>query len=136
MYRIFANVCVALLGLVGAVQVVGAPGGSAPIAATTQGEVAGSSDGALDVFRGIPFAAPPVGALRWRAPQPPAVWQGVRAAQTFGPSCPQALSSPTQLAPIVQTREDCLYLNVWTPRRRSGSQPVMVWIHGLSLIHI
>jgi para-nitrobenzyl esterase len=130
MCRIAINTLVTLLGLVSSVEAGGASTSSAPIITTAQGTVAGSSEGAVDVFRGIPFAAPPVGAFRWRAPQPPATWSGVRATQVFGPSCPQVLSSPTQLAPIVRTGEDCLYLNVWAPRPRRGALPVMVWIHG------
>ncbi len=89
----------------------------------TYGQVSGVElDGDVTVFRGIPFAAPPVGDLRWKAPQPPIPWQGVRAADTFGPTCMQrgrALMS-----------EDCLYLNVWTEADSGDDRPVMVWIHG------
>ena len=95
----------------------------------TYGQVSGVElDNDVTVFRGIPFAAPPVGDLRWTAPQPPIPWQGVRAADTFGPTCMQrgrALMS-----------EDCLYLNVWTKADLDGDEspadnlPVMVWIHG------
>jgi para-nitrobenzyl esterase len=94
----------------------------------TYGQVSGVElDNDVTVFRGIPFAAPPVGDLRWKAPQPPIPWQGVRAANTFGATCMQrgrALMS-----------EDCLYLNVWTKAdldddEVSDDLPVMVWIHG------
>ncbi len=89
----------------------------------TYGQISGVElDGDVTVFRGIPFAAPPVGDLRWKAPQPPIPWQGVRAADTFGPTCMQrgrALMS-----------EDCLYLNVWTEADSGDDRPVMVWIHG------
>ncbi len=82
-------------------------------------------------FRGIPFAAPPVGALRWRPPQPVASWSGVRSAVSYAPDCMQ-LPFPGDAAPLRGTRsEDCLYLNVWRPARRSARPlPVMVWIYG------
>ena len=73
----------------------------------TYGQVSGVElDGDVTVFRGIPFAAPPVGDLRWKAPQPPIPWKGVRAADTFGPACMQRGNRLMS--------EDCLYLNVWT----------------------
>jgi len=81
------------------------------------------------VFKGIPFAAPPVGDLRWKPPQPVKPWDGVRACTEFGPWCPQ----PTPLlggAPPKQS-EDCLYLNVWTAAKSAADKlPVMFWIHG------
>lgn len=85
-------------------------------------------------FLGIPYAAPPIGRLRWTPPQEPAPWPGIRDASYYRPACPQ-LPSPW-LPEILgrkemRTSEDCLYLNVWTPRLRSdASLPVMVWIHG------
>lgn len=93
---------------------------------TAYGAVAGELAGGVRVFRGIPFAAPPVGTLRFRAPEPPAPWSGVRPARAFGPPCAQD-GSPT---------EDCLYLNIWTPARATAGarpRPVMVWIHGGAL---
>jgi para-nitrobenzyl esterase len=98
---------------------------------TSLGTLEGASDGQVDRFLGIRFAAPPTGPLRWRAPQPAASWQGVRAAKAFGSSCPQALEAPTQLAPLGPTSEDCLFLNIWRPSdARHKSLPVLVWIHG------
>ena len=90
----------------------------------TSGQVSGVElDDGVTVFRGIPFAAPPVGDLRWKAPQPPTPWKGVRVADTFGAVCMQR---GRQLM-----SEDCLYLNVWTKADpEQDTLPVMVWIHG------
>src|SRR6202046_3411656 len=90
--------------------------------------VQGDVKTAFASFKGLPFAAPPVGALRWRIPQPVIAWSGVRKADTFAPACIQPWAgnpSPHQL------REDCLYLNVWTAAATAKARrPVMVWIHG------
>lgn len=80
------------------------------------------------VFRGLPYAAAPVGNLRWRPPRRAASWKGVREATRFAPSCPQAASP---FVPPGAQSEDCLYLNIWTPTLRHGARrPVIVWIHG------
>jgi para-nitrobenzyl esterase len=91
------------------------------------GQIRGKAAGSTDEYLGIPYAAPPVGPLRWRPPQPPARWHGIRAATQFAPHCPQ----PAGLFGRASMSEDCLYLNVFRPARQRGSDlPVMVWIHG------
>ena len=104
--------------------------GSGLVVTTAEGAVRGKTVAAADEFLGIPYAAPPVGALRWQPPRPPAPWPGVRAAVSYAPHCPQP-SSPFGRA---STSEDCLYLNVFTPAgARTRNLPVMVWVHGGSL---
>ena len=100
------------------------------------GELQGSLADGVASFKGIPFAAPPVGELRWRPPQPVAKWTGVRQATEFGADCMQGrFGPPPAAAPGAPTppmpSEDCLYLNVWRPViRRARNLPVMVWIYG------
>jgi para-nitrobenzyl esterase len=95
--------------------------------------VAGKSPD-VRVYRGIPYAAPPVGDLRWKPPQPPASWQGVREAKEFGNACLQTPYPPAfaiYQAPLPTLSEDCLNLNIWTPAKAPKDKlPVMVWIHG------
>jgi len=80
-------------------------------------------------FKGLPYAAPPVGALRWRPPAPVAAWSGVRASDRFAPDCMQKPSPAA--SPATRSRsEDCLYLNVWSAAPRRAHQPVFVWFHG------
>ena len=102
------------------------------IAKTSAGEVRGAVEGDLVVFRGIPFAPPPVGERRWLPPEPPDRWTGVRDAVAFSPVCPQELSEliPPIMKIDARQDEDCLYLNLWTPRLDDRRRPVMVWIHG------
>ena len=99
---------------------------------TQQGDVQGVSESRVLVFKGIPFAAPPVGELRWREPQPAAAWQGVRKADAYGHACTQVPGlSEANGGPPGSLSEDCLYLNVWTPKADANAKlPVMVWIHG------
>jgi para-nitrobenzyl esterase len=103
------------------------------VVATDAGQVEGtvSADSKVRIFKGIPFAAPPVSALRWKAPQPVAGWTGVRKATEFGPRCMQGRIFPDMVFRDKGPSEDCLYLNVWTPASSShGHLPVMVWIYG------
>ncbi len=90
----------------------------------TGGHIVGSQAGALKTYFGIPFAAPPVGDLRWRAPQPVVPWKGVRQARSFSPACAQTVD----WVPDPKS-EDCLYLNIWT-LEKARKLPVIVWIHG------
>jgi para-nitrobenzyl esterase len=97
---------------------------------TSAGPVLGLEEQGVDVFRGIPYAAPPVGELRWRAPQPVAAWREPRQAYRFANACPQD-GGPIPGLPPERTGEDCLYLNVWVPAERGEAPlPVIVWFHG------
>lgn len=89
------------------------------------GELEGTRQGAIVSFKGVPYAAPPVGTLRWRPPQPVEPWRRVRAARRFSPVARQRAAGPGLVA-----SEDCLYLNVWTPGVTGDPRPVMVFIHG------
>jgi para-nitrobenzyl esterase len=94
------------------------------------GLVEGTAENGISVYKGIPFAAPPVGDLRWRSPQPIQGWDGVLKADHFARACPQ-IQFNIPIFPKVETSEDCLYLNVWTPAQSSDDNlPVMVWIYG------
>lgn len=102
-------------------------------APTSRGRLVGLRQDEVCVFRGVPFASPPVGPLRFRAPAPPTPWHGVRDATRYGPAAPQNRQDP--LAHLFEDRadgfsEDCLRLNLWTPDVDGGRRPVLVWIHG------
>ncbi|MFA4892904.1 carboxylesterase/lipase family protein [Brevundimonas sp.] len=105
-------------------------GPSNPRVAVEQGELVGRRDGTVVSFKGVPYAAPPVGPLRWRRPHPAASWRGPRDAGQVGAICIQPPSGGDPGVGPLPMSEDCLTLNVWTPADRAGPRPVMVWIHG------
>ncbi|HJQ70274.1 MAG TPA: carboxylesterase/lipase family protein [Blastocatellia bacterium] len=99
------------------------------------GQISGTNTDGVRSYKGIPYAAPPVGEMRWRPPQPVRAWEGVRQCTEYGPDCPQAPYPQASLyySPPRTQSEDCLYLNVWTAARAGEKRPVMVWIHGGAL---
>lgn len=125
--------------LFAAILALGAPALAAvkagPVVAIDTGKLAGAVESGVASWKGIPFAAPPGGALRWRAPQPAASWSGVRQALAYGHDCMQ-LPFPSDAAPLgTAPSEDCLYANVWKPVQPTkagarGGLPVLVWIYG------
>ena len=129
LYNVFLAATLAALPSAAAIQ--------QPIKVKT-GLVAGAaaSDSSITVFKGIPYAAPPVGDLRWRAPRPPAAWQGVRKTDQFSASCVQNIV--TERKPWTfefmahgEISEDCLYLNIWTPAKSAAAKrPVLLWMYG------
>ncbi len=120
MFRIqwFALIAALLVSSTGSAQPIASPAGA----------VEGTASGSVIVYKGIPYAAPPIGDLRWREPRPIPSWKGVRHATTFAPACMQTgASMPGETPPAVS--EDCLYLNIWAPKHAHRA-PVIVWIHG------
>jgi para-nitrobenzyl esterase len=129
-FQLALVLCVAMTSLVHA----DARNNRPPTAVTAQGTVAGILVDGLKLFRGIPYAQPPVGARRWKAPGPPDTWQGLRDATDFGPSCVQPLSETASIYADnpASMSEDCLTLNIWAPKDAANA-PVIVWIFGGAL---
>ncbi|MFB6481586.1 carboxylesterase/lipase family protein [Streptomyces virginiae] len=121
-------------GPAGTAHAAPSAGGSSPVVELSSGRLRGAVEGGLTVFKGVPYAAPPVGPLRWRPAQPHPGWAGTRDATAFGPSAPQLYREGGD--PVLGTHgappfsEDCLTLNVWTPGADDAGRPVLVWIHG------
>jgi para-nitrobenzyl esterase len=138
-HRSFAR-CVLLIGLVSAAaSCAGAQlphlESRGPIVSTSSGKVEGRTEGALRIFKGIPYAAAPIGEARWKPPADMPPWSDLKAATQFGPACTQPTYRDTGVYSndLTPTSEDCLTLNVWAP---SGARraPVLVWIHGGALV--
>lgn len=104
----------------------------APVVKTSSGKVRGVSGGNVEIFKGIPYASPPIGEFRWRPPQPVNSWDGERDASKFGASCAQGGWGAAPGTIQAGSSEDCLYLNIWRPAgaAKKAKLPVMVWIHG------
>jgi para-nitrobenzyl esterase len=107
---------------------------ASPVVEAPAGAVEGKTVGKIREFKGIPFAQPPVGPLRWKAPQPLPAWPGVRKAQSFGAACIQPRPTAVHIYanPPAKISEDCLTLNIWAPENTKDA-PVIVWIHGGAL---
>src|SRR5437764_11204822 len=109
---------------------VGLQAFAADLVRTSGGQVEGvtTTDGKIRMFKGIAYAAPPVGDLRWKAPQPAAAWEGVRKAAEFGSRCMQGAIYSDMIFRDKGISEDCLNLNIWTPAASADARlPVMVW---------
>jgi para-nitrobenzyl esterase len=110
--------------------------GSAAVAQITQvavtgGVVEGTTDAGVAIFKGIPFAAPPIAQLRWQAPQPLLPWSGVKKTSAYAANCMQDAAPLKMVGAHLTMSEDCLYLNIWTPAKKAtDALPVMVWIYG------
>lgn len=102
----------------------------AEVVTVESGALRGKISKGVVSFKGVPFAAPPIGALRWKAPEPALSWSGTRDAKAFSAACMQQPSDNGPGTAVKKVSEDCLTLSVWTPIKRSAPLPVMVWIHG------
>ena len=124
-------VCGLLIAAMLAVPLASFGASSAPQVKTASGIVEGKEDGPVQAFLGIPYAAPPVGDLRWKPPLPAAKWTGVRKATEFGSHCLQGNVFGDMIFRDPGGSEDCLTLNVWVPAKPPAAKlPVMVWIYG------
>lgn len=132
--RMWAMACAVGLTLSPLAAAAQGTAGAAPTVDAPAGVVRGEAQGALRVFKGLPYAQPPVGPGRWAPPRPVARWAGVRDATRFGPACVQNVGAPGGVysGPALPMSEDCLSLNIWSPRDARGA-PVFFWIHGGAL---
>ena len=119
-----------LESLMAALMTTGPANPSAPEISLTQGRARGRVEASIASYQNLPYAAPPVGALRWRPPAKPTAWSGVRDATRPGAICIQPPANGDPGVGPLPMSEDCLTLNVWTPQDATGALPVMVWIHG------
>ncbi|MDB5678878.1 carboxylesterase family protein [Sphingomonas bacterium] len=128
--RVIALACLSL-----ALPVSAQSSDPTPVVDAPAGAVKGTSDGNVRVFKGIPYALPPVGGMRWRPPAPMPKWASVRTTADFGPACVQPQSKTPSLysGGKMPVSEDCLTLNIWTPAKAKNA-PVFVWIHGGALV--
>ena len=126
----------ALLLAAAAPGIAGAQPAQSPVVRAPAGDVRGTAQGDLRVFKGLPYAQPPIGGLRWRAPRPLPRWSQVREATSFGPACVQPQGGPASVyspATPMPNSEDCLTLNIWAPAH-ADKAPVFFWIHGGALL--
>src|SRR5207247_2507922 len=127
--------CGILVGLVvvgAGTGAVGEPGAPANVVKVEGGQIAGTIEDGVRSYKGIPYAAPPIGSLRWKPPQPVVAWSGIKKGDAVGAACPhlaRAADSPFPEA-LEMKSEDCLYLNIWTAAKAGDRRPVMVWYHG------
>ena len=121
-----------LLAAMGLLLLVPLPTAAADVVATKAGPIQGTTEAdGLRVFKGIPFAAPPIGPLRWQPPQPVAKWKDVRQATAFGAQCMQRRIYGDMIFRAAGNSEDCLFLNVWTPAKTGRERlPVLVYFYG------
>lgn len=119
-------------GSANVIQSIDSVTNTSPIVHTTNGAVRGVSDGNITSFKGIPYAAPPIGKYRWRPPQPVSAWEGVLDASSFRANCAQPGWPRDSKSIAENSSEDCLFLNLWLPAQTKLGEklPVMVWIHG------
>src|SRR5215469_431672 len=125
--RLIFSICAAVC--------LAAPSLAAPVVDAPAGQMRGQAEGAMHVFKGIPYALPPVGPARWKPPAPTARWQGVRNTTAYGPACLQPVSHVPNIysADLGAMSEDCLTLNIWAPADAHNA-PVFFWIHGGALV--